>query len=455
MQLMTNRVFKLLRPGNRTMSEKKHLLCIGAIGLSVSHTEEPSLEVGINGRGYDIALALLAIHENAAFCTASNEGSFSDFILMDAEESSLVLWAERFGGAGLSGTVNFRSVAGNAEILHHAPVFSRGISVDLLRKSMESAQAVIIEAAFDQEMLQQVAEMATERNIPLFVVVRRRAEIRHLSALPDHAGAHVLVAPMEATLTSGAWKDLPGVEDVLYFSSVGQMTVFDSEGESIQKILDGHLTEQDFSRFCAATIAQAVQWKRTLRQASEECKQGFLDMHGVVVFNAANSMERKFDRYFRTVENMDRDILTGLPTRVPVEKKLDDATRSDTPFSVISIGVDHLSEVNVSMGYIEGDRTLTAVSRLLSVTAGEGNVLGRWNGSEFLAIIYSAGINDAWRMAEILRRTIEAANIHGIFVSCGVATPQADESWKDAISRAFDNLNFARSLGGNQVGMRL
>src|SRR5690606_2053085 len=65
-----------------------------------------------------------------------------------------------------------------------------------------------------------------------------------------------------------------------------------------------------------------------------------------------------------------RDALTGVANRGEMEKRLaqlfeDYNPRSDTPFSVIFLDIDHFKPINDTHGHGVGDRVLIAVSRLM------------------------------------------------------------------------------------------
>jgi len=85
------------------------------------------------------------------------------------------------------------------------------------------------------------------------------------------------------------------------------------------------------------------------------------------------------------------DHLTGLPNRRYIEMKLssafDEMKRHTTSFGVLLIDIDHFKGVNDNFGHNLGDRVLQMVSRTLENNVRSYNLVGRWGGEEFLAII--------------------------------------------------------------------
>ena len=85
------------------------------------------------------------------------------------------------------------------------------------------------------------------------------------------------------------------------------------------------------------------------------------------------------------------DVLTGLPNRRHIEEALTghiSATRRHgTPLSILLIDIDHFKAVNDTHGHLAGDQVLRTVAHSLRNSLRLEDLLGRWGGEEFLAVL--------------------------------------------------------------------
>jgi diguanylate cyclase (GGDEF)-like protein/PAS domain S-box-containing protein len=152
------------------------------------------------------------------------------------------------------------------------------------------------------------------------------------------------------------------------------------------------------------------------------------------------------------------DHLTELPNRRFMEMALQTATLEyqvhQSPFAVMVIDVDQFKDINDRFGHSLGDRVLQVIGRTIAKSLRPSDVVGRWGGDEFVAIvgnIDSAQLRAlANRCAAITGRVAIPCALEGnipIAVSIGAARIRGDESAQDLFERA-DRLMFA----GKAVG---
>jgi len=90
--------------------------------------------------------------------------------------------------------------------------------------------------------------------------------------------------------------------------------------------------------------------------------------------------------------------------------------------------IDHFKAVNDTYGHIAGDKVLHRVARTIRRSFRKGDVLIRYGGEEFLAILPGANEQDATEIAERLRRSVKDLEIRDkdsvirITISLGVAS---------------------------------
>ena len=152
------------------------------------------------------------------------------------------------------------------------------------------------------------------------------------------------------------------------------------------------------------------------------------------------------------------DKLTGLYNRYQLDhegyRKFKRAQRKKSNFTVVMIDIDHFKNVNDSYGHIIGDEVLKSVANLLKTNRRVEDFVVRYGGEEFLMILEECNIEDAYSIAETLRKSIEALNPAGVEVSAsfGVAALREDHIGMDALLKdADDALYQAKDSGRNKV----
>lgn len=157
------------------------------------------------------------------------------------------------------------------------------------------------------------------------------------------------------------------------------------------------------------------------------------------------------------------DALTGCYNRrfglERLREEYERAVRHETPLGVILFDVDHFKSVNDTYGHLVGDRVLVRVARLARSVLRHGDVLVRYGGEEFLAVLPSASEGDAAAVAERLRRLIEESpfmneeHVIRITISAGVAAyPEAEISSERGLIECADlGVYTAKRTGRNQV----
>lgn len=148
------------------------------------------------------------------------------------------------------------------------------------------------------------------------------------------------------------------------------------------------------------------------------------------------------------------DHLTGLSNRADLSnrfrKEMERARRYRRPFSVLLLDIDHFKKVNDEFGHLEGDRLLTAFSRIVQNTTRTFDTVGRWGGEEFLILCPETDADQAMVLA---RRILDAVRSHPFgdgrhhTVSAGAATLRAGDTIDSLLLRA-DNALYQAKNGG-------
>jgi two-component system cell cycle response regulator len=142
-------------------------------------------------------------------------------------------------------------------------------------------------------------------------------------------------------------------------------------------------------------------------------------------------------------------------------EELERARRYRYPLSVILCDMDHFKEVNDTYGHLAGDAVLREGAEVLRGSLRTGDLLGRYGGEEFLAVLPQIELDAAHAAAERLRLSLEGLPVKlpsgaeaRITASFGVAS--LDELGSSAtsdllVSLADRRLYDAKAAGRNCV----
>ena len=115
------------------------------------------------------------------------------------------------------------------------------------------------------------------------------------------------------------------------------------------------------------------------------------------------------------VESNVRDPLTACVTRRHgmgiFQTEMRRARRSQLPMALIVFDLDHFKAINDRYGHLAGDAVLGAVGGRMNAVLRGSDLKCRYGGEEFLILLPDTPAQGAQRVAETLRREIEAAAI--------------------------------------------
>lgn len=163
-------------------------------------------------------------------------------------------------------------------------------------------------------------------------------------------------------------------------------------------------------------------------------------------------------------EQSTHDPLTGIFNRrfldAALPRELSCARRDGAPLAIIMIDLDHFKRVNDSYSHAAGDKVLIALTKLLGSGARESDLLCRYGGEEFVAIMPNMTSGQALERANAWRTQLEQTQVHygdstiQITLSAGIAVfPEHGDSPADLLKRADEMLYTSKRNGRNQVSV--
>ena len=180
---------------------------------------------------------------------------------------------------------------------------------------------------------------------------------------------------------------------------------------------------------------------------------------GVLVFHDV-SESRELNR--KLSYHASHDILTGLVNRREFEARLERSLRSararEASYALCHLDVDQFKIINDTCGHSAGDALLGQVGALLKTKIRWRDTLARLGSDEFGVLLESCSLDEALRMADLLRETIRAYKFvweertFRLSCSVGVVPITGDSDDIAALLSAADSAcEAAKEAGRNKV----
>lgn len=156
------------------------------------------------------------------------------------------------------------------------------------------------------------------------------------------------------------------------------------------------------------------------------------------------------------------DPLTGLINRRVLLKKLareiEQSRRSGAPFSVLMFDLDRFKRINDRHGHLTGDQVLKTTAEVLRGGLRGHDVVARFGGEEFVAVLHGMDLAQAAAVAERMRAQCQATQVLApngevieLSTSVGATQYQPGESVEAALGRVDECLYQAKTQGRNRV----
>ncbi len=181
----------------------------------------------------------------------------------------------------------------------------------------------------------------------------------------------------------------------------------------------------------------------------------------VEVFNDVSARKQVERRVHELEDIAFRDTLTGLPNRryieLKVKQSLEDLQQVGRPFGLSMFDVDHFKQVNDRYGHDTGDAVLKVISETMTKSLRANDIVGRWGGEEFLAILLDVDAGLLRGLAERCRSLVaESGALSGesriyVTVSVGATLVTREDSIYEAIKRADQLMYVSKSSGRNRI----
>ncbi len=225
-----------------------------------------------------------------------------------------------------------------------------------------------------------------------------------------------------------------------------------------QSLLDGAICEQDISLRHKEGHRLSVDYRIAPVMNGEGKVIG-----AVETFSENSTKIAAMQRIERLERESLIDHLTGLPNRRYMESlqaaRYYEMLRYGRLYGIIFIDIDDFKQVNDSYGHETGDSVLRMVAKTLSGVTRSFEVVGRWGGEEFLAVLWNLTPSELTVVANRYRTMVEHSmlpmNLDSVQVtiSLGATLAAPGESMESVVERADKLMYRSKTRGKNRVSV--
>lgn len=156
------------------------------------------------------------------------------------------------------------------------------------------------------------------------------------------------------------------------------------------------------------------------------------------------------------------DVLTKIGNRQHIEGRLHaviaEFENTQNPIGLLFMDIDHFKQVNDTYGHEVGDKVLRMVANTFRYALRATDVIGRWGGEEFVAIVYDTyDERTLLRTADKVRGLIEASHLDvndqslGVTISIGATRLYSNDTPESIVRRADGLMYRSKQAGRNRV----
>ncbi len=201
---------------------------------------------------------------------------------------------------------------------------------------------------------------------------------------------------------------------------------------------DGYRLEprRSFDRWVEEQRGCALPWTALQIESAQALSLTLIE---VLTQKALISEAKRSEARLNYLANHDQ--LTRLPNRLLLKEKLETALMhaeaNDEELAVLFIDLDHFKSVNDKLGHLVGDRYLQEVAARLQGSLRHNDILARWGGDEFVAVIERLRGDEAveeaiHRLSAQLCRPMQLDG-HHVIPSASIGVARFPEDGADAV----------------------
>jgi len=184
------------------------------------------------------------------------------------------------------------------------------------------------------------------------------------------------------------------------------------------------------------------------------------NLKSVIISLEDISVQKKYERHLKRLAQT--DLLTAILNHAAIRERVEEeflrANRYKLDLAVIMFDMDKFKQINDERGHQKGDLILRQTANLIKENLREVDIIGRYGGDEFMAILPETSAKNAFFPAERIRKLFEELSSNtksAIFstLSIGIAGfPSKDiTSAKELVTLADQAMYMAKKSGRNRI----
>lgn len=436
----------------------------------IDRVGEVSIEVG--GTACNIAVNLAHSGAQVHFLSAMNDSPYSQVItdyLSSHGIEPYIDYRKDLPTGGFSAHIDTRGEMISA--VSATPVEQVNFDEQQAARAMSGARAVFVDCNLSPRAINRLVIMANDRKIPVYVAAVSEEKSLRIAAVSGRVKGiflnrreyelfcrHVLTAHMSP---ADAARALPAI-----------LIVTEGETGSVIAFPDGssyHIpppeVESGGSRLgmgdalAAGTVAlHEIYGLPIVEAAARSLNLAACVGERIHCHHGKHGALEEALAHFR--HDAGHDAMTGALNRHSTERELSkilDRRRKEngSTVAVLMLDIDYFKSVNDTFGHAKGDEVILNVARVTQECLRESDFLGRWGGEEFIAVLPGATREDAIRIAERIRVTVEtqirSPRPITVSIGCADAAVPCSEDLRGFVDRADKALYEAKRGGRNRV----
>jgi diguanylate cyclase (GGDEF)-like protein len=176
----------------------------------------------------------------------------------------------------------------------------------------------------------------------------------------------------------------------------------------------------------------------------------------ILVYPLRNALQHK-----KAILRAYCDSLTGIRNRSTFEesfeRELHLAQRHQQDLTLLVIDIDHFKQVNDQHGHAVGDELLIAVANRIQESIRTTDMLFRYGGEEFVAVLTNSDCEASYDIAERILQSVREIQLQigtqvlGVSVSIGLACRDGQDDRHSLFNRADKAMYAAKHAGRDQI----